>query len=68
MKPINSLIVAITIVLSTVQSHAQNCLPSVAHDSLQLVTDGIIRSSASFGDTVFVGGTFSYIGSYTNVG
>lgn len=65
MKPINSLIAFVAVIISAIQCRAQNCLPSIAHDSLQLVTDGVIRSSASFGDTVFVGGTFSYIGSYT---
>lgn len=44
---------------------AQNCLPSLAHDSMQLVTDGVVYCSETKGDTMFIGGDFSYIGKYS---
>lgn len=49
----------------TINSTAQNCLPKIAHDSLQLVTNRFIRSAETKGDTVFIGGNFNYVGKYT---
>jgi len=58
------LIILISI-LAANKTSAQNCLPKIAHDSLQLVTDGIVFCSESKGDTMYIGGAFKYIGKYT---
>lgn len=47
------------------QSANAQCYPFMAHDSLQLVTNNAVYCSETKGDTVFIGGKFTYIGKYT---
>lgn len=65
---IRLIILLLTVLLTTISYKymaAQNCLPKIAHDSLQLVTDGVVFCSESKGDTMYIGGVFKYIGKYT---
>lgn len=64
MKPIFACL-AILLTLGHISARAQSCYPELMHDSTQFVTDGSIDATALFGDTLYAGGSFSYVGRYT---